>query len=456
MLTEKKSWRFGVLSSAGAGHLNPLIALSQELKRRGHTAVFFDRPKIEARVRDAGLEFFPIGPPGRTNLESPRCNTPGIRHEIALLRSNLARMTRDLGHYLEKTPPALAAAGVDALLVDEIALTGPTIAQLMRLPYFLLSTSIPHRLGWKSSSWLTGYRSSETALSWLRGPLLEVSALRMRGPLLKALNQLRRDAGLGPLRLLSSQHRSLAHLTQWPQCLDARRKAVPTDLFYSGPWLSDGRRQSVQFPWHRLDGRPVAYVTLGTTRNAQPETYRMIAEACSDPGLDLQLVIALGDRFDSAMFDDLPGRPVVVRYAPQLELLKVAKLVIAHGGCNTSLEALLEGKPMVVIPLAYDQPAIAARLHRVGAAEVVPVMRLSADGIREAVTKVLNEPRYRLAAEGLRPKLAQLDGAKRAADIIALEMEGYAARQRVEAQAALSAAPDLAQAAAAPSSYHSH
>jgi len=448
MLPEQRSWHFGVLSSTGTGHINPLIALSQELAQRGHQVTFFDQPKVEARIREAGLGLISIGAPDRTGFESPPSKGAGLRHEIAMLRANLARVTHSMKHYLERTPPAVGAAGVDALLVDEIALTGPTIAQMLGLPYFLLSTSVPRHFGWRSSSWITGYRSSETALSWLQGAFLEASALCVRGPLRETLDRLRSDRGLGPTRRISREYPSLAHITQMPECLDLDRRAVAADFYYSGPWLNSGARQSVLFPWDRLDGRGVAYVTLGTTRNAQPETYRRIAEACG--GLDLQLVIALGDRFESTMFEDLPGRPIVVRFAPQLELLKIAEVVIAHGGCNTSLETLHEGKPMVVIPLAWDQPAVAARLRRAKVAEVVPVMRLSVERMRRAVTQVLREPRYRRAAEDMRTRLAALDGTRHAADIIAVELAGYAARCRLEPQEPLGAGRGLARAA----SYH--
>jgi UDP:flavonoid glycosyltransferase YjiC (YdhE family) len=61
MLAEEHRWHFGVLSFTGTGHLNPLIALSHQLKGRGHKVTFFEKPKIEARVRHAGLDFVPIG-----------------------------------------------------------------------------------------------------------------------------------------------------------------------------------------------------------------------------------------------------------------------------------------------------------------------------------------------------------------------------------------------------------
>jgi MGT family glycosyltransferase len=154
----------------------------------------------------------------------------------------------------------------------------------------------------------------------------------------------------------------------------------------------------------------------------------MIAEACRD--LDVQLVISLGNRFDRETFADLPGNPVVTAFAPQIELLKIAALAITHGGPNTAFEALLEGKPMVAIPLAYDQPAIAERLKRLNVAEVLPVMRLTTDRIKRAVGKVLNDPRYREAAGRVQSTLRTTRGSKRAVDIIEAELSGYLAQQQ--------------------------
>jgi MGT family glycosyltransferase len=148
----------------------------------------------------------------------------------------------------------------------------------------------------------------------------------------------------------------------------------------------------------------------------QAFVFRLIAEACQ--GLDIQLVISLGGRFDPEMFSNLPGNPLVAKYVPQLEVLRLAKMVITHGGPNTVFEALMEGKPMVAIPLAHDQPAVAARLQRLGIAEVLPVMMLSANKIHNSVTRVLNDPSYRDAAVKMQAQLRSLNGLQRAADVI--------------------------------------
>jgi len=94
--------------------------------------------------------------------------------------------------------------------------------------------------------------------------------------------------------------------------------------------------------------------------------FRCIAEACA--GIDAQLVMSLGNT--AASLGNLPGAPVVVNYAPQLDLLSRAALTITHAGTNTTLAALSFGVPLVAIPISHDQPATAARTRFRGPARL--------------------------------------------------------------------------------------
>jgi zeaxanthin glucosyltransferase len=428
MPAERHTWHFGVLSFTGTGHLNSLISLSQQLRDRGHKITFFEKPKIEDRVRQAGLEFFPIVANKFSSREKkPLSNESGIVSEISTLRFNLKRIAFDVESFLQEAPPALKQAGVNALIINEIALTGPTLAQMLHLPYFIISTSVPHNFGWDAYPWFSGYRYSSSPFSRVQNALLEISAVRLHGPIRRALDEYRRRAGLGPVREIQKVFPWLAQITQLPQCLDLPRTTFPSNFYYTGPFVKMAARPSVEFPWDRLDGRPILYASLGTTRNVRPEIYRLIAKGCQDLGL--QLVISLGGRFEPEQFADLPGQPLVTRFAPQLELLRIAKIVITHGGPNTVFEALMEGKPMIAIPLAHDQPAVAARLARLKIAEVLPVMRLSAKRIRTAVIKILNDASYRDAAVEMQTKLQSLHGVERAVEVIEGALARHAACQ---------------------------
>jgi UDP:flavonoid glycosyltransferase YjiC (YdhE family) len=119
---------------------------------------------------------------------------------------------------------------------------------------------------------------------------------------------------------------------------------------------------------------------MGTLQNRQQNVFYTIAEACA--GLDAQLVISLGGSGSPDSLTGLPGSPLVVGYAPQLELLQKAALTITHAGLNTTLESLTNAVPMVAIPVANDQPGVAARIAWTGAGEVVPFARLSVPKLR--------------------------------------------------------------------------
>ena len=194
-------------------------------------------------------------------------------------------------------------------------------------------------------------------------------------------------------------------------------RRLPPHFHHTGPWTDAAGRAPVDFPWSRLDpGRPLVYASMGTLQNGVLRTFRMIAEACA--GLDLQLVISLGGGQDPALLGDLPGDPVVVGYAPQLELIRRSALTISHGGLNTALESLARGVPMVVLPVAYDQPGVGARVEWSGVGRSIPVGRLTVDRLRDAVRTVLGDPAYRERAGRLRSSIEAADGLNRAADLI--------------------------------------
>ena len=134
--------------------------------------------------------------------------------------------------------------------------------------------------------------------------------------------------------------------------------------------------------------------------------------------LNVQLVIAHAGGLTDADAAKLPGNPVVVRYAPQLDVLARARLTITHGGLNTVLDSLASGVPLVTIPLTYEQPAIARRVEWTGAGQSISVRALDPSGLARTVQAVLERPKYRDAAQRLRTVIMAAGGVARAADIV--------------------------------------
>ena len=130
-------------------------------------------------------------------------------------------------------------------------------------------------------------------------------------------------------------------------------------------------RPEVEFPFDWLDSnRPLIYCAT-TTRRTQGDPviwhqYQALLDAVARRG-DLQLVLSTCGLEPSTQLN-IPANAKVVKYSPQLALLKRAKLAIHHAGLNTIKECLNFGVPSLVFPGPDDQPGNAARLvyHRLG------------------------------------------------------------------------------------------
>jgi zeaxanthin glucosyltransferase len=138
-----------------------------------------------------------------------------------------------------------------------------------------------------------------------------------------------------------------------------------------------------------LTGQPLLiYASMGNIQNRLLGTFYNIAEA--SVGLAPQLVISLGGSATTESRLNLPGSPLVVEYAPQLELLQKAEQSMIHSEMNITLESLTNGVPMVAIPI-NDIPGVAAPIVRLGCGEAVPLKKLNVSRLITSIHNVLTE-----------------------------------------------------------------
>lgn len=409
--------RFGAFCFPATGHLNPMTALARSLELKGHQVILFGIADTEARVRAAGIQFHQIGaedfPAGTLQkLDERMARLSGF----AALRFTLDRVRNSARMVLRDAPEAVRAARVDALLVDEADFAG-NVADHLGLPWISIALLPPLLPDDRIPPFWFGWAAGQDALSRLRNRMAMHALLRLASPIFKEVNRRRSAWGLKPHARPEHALSPLAQITQLPEMLEFELSGNrPAGLHYTGPFVHRAQRPPVDFPWERLDGRPLIYASLGTFQNGFESIFRMIAEACA--GLDAQLVISLGGGLNAQSVGSLAGDPLVVGFAPQLEILKRAALVITHAGVNTVLESLSEGVPMVAVPLGNDQPGVAARLRARGAGLVIPRRSLTAARLRKAVLLALHDASYRDSAQSLQRAIQNIDGPRRAADLI--------------------------------------
>ncbi|MDR3741246.1 MAG: glycosyltransferase [Terracidiphilus sp.] len=414
--------RIGAFCFPGTGHLNPMTALARRLQQRGHSVVLFGIADVESRVRAAGIEFGLIGqsdfPPGTLQKLDEHLSQ---LHGLPSFRFTLERILNTARMVFRDGPDAARRAGVEAFLIDE-ADFGGNVADFLGLPWVSIAIIPPmvwdNRIPPYLFPWTAGQHLRWQGPRRLRNDLAIRFLARVASPILQLVNRHRRAWGLKPQEQWSQALSPLAQVAQMPAALEfdiPMRHRHPL-LHYTGPFVDARQRPKIDFEWDRLDSRPLVYASLGTLQNGSEDIFRTIAAACAT--LPVQLVMSLGAGIGRERLGSLPGDPIVVKYAPQLDLIKRAAIVITHAGINTALESLAEGVPMVCIPIGNDQPGVAARVAARGAGIVVPRQKLNVKRLQAAVGAVLAEDSYRNAARRLQAFIQQTNGLELAANIV--------------------------------------
>src|SRR6266404_756754 len=133
---------------------------------------------------------------------------------------------------------------------------------------------------------------------------------------------------------------------------------------------------------------------------------------------NLQPVLSVGDRVDPEQIGPAPKNAIIVKRAPQLELLKRTSVCVTHAGLNTVLESLAQGVPQVAIPITFDQPGVAARIADKKTGVVTSLDNLTAEHLSTLLDEVLNDSTYRNNARKIQKAVAETNGLSRAADLI--------------------------------------
>jgi zeaxanthin glucosyltransferase len=415
-----KTHKIGFLSLPLTGHMNPMTALARKLQSRGNEVVFIGIPDVEPVVRAANLEFarfceseFPPGYVAKSwGAVANRQGLDVVRYTCKELIPDLLRAS------LEHLPAKIAETGVDALVIDSVYLFLEIVPLHLGLPYVQV---------WNVLHFDTSGSTPLNLYSWPHETSPEAQARNVEG--LELVKELFGNAipiaqsyaeriGLevdwaDPAATVSK----LAVITQTPKEFDLPISELAPQFQYAGPLRDDQGREPVPFPWEKLTGEPLIYASLGTLVNGLDKVYRTILEAVSQFP-ETQLVLSVGRNLDPSDLAPIPPNAIVVRCAPQTELLKQAALCITHAGLNTALESLAEGVPMVAIPIGYDQPGVACRIAYHGVGEFVELGDLTAGRLTELIAKVRSNPNYRDKARWFQQTIKETRGLDLAADIV--------------------------------------
>ncbi|RIB18108.1 Glycosyltransferase Family 1 protein [Gigaspora rosea] len=123
----------------------------------------------------------------------------------------------------------------------------------------------------------------------------------------------------------------------------------------------------------------------------------------------------------SNLINNLHPHIYIMKYAPQFAILshENTKVFLSHGGVGSGHESMYTATPMLVLPIALDQPGNAERLELTGMALKLSKLDLKVDDIISKVVRLLNEESFKMNAKRMQV-LAKFNSKRkyRGADLI--------------------------------------
>jgi len=422
--TETAPSRRIVITTAGSlGDLHPYLAIALGLKARGHEIIMATGECYRKKIEALGIGFRPV---------RPDCDWVKDREVIERImhpRWGLVRVFREIWvPVLRQAYEDLSAAteGADLLVAMQAAGVGRLVAQKKGMPW-VTAMHIPLLLasGYDPPI-LPGFAGLCKKLRFL-GPAF----WRPLGDLLrwatrvwaKPLHDLRGELGLPPDTtrnpLTDGQSPSL-HLALFSKLLFDKQPDWPPQTIVTGfPWYDQDGEHSLPLELALFldEGPPPIVFTLGTavTNNqGAPSFFEQSAAAAKL--LHRRAVLIHRDSHNRPTV--LPDGVMACDYAPFSELFPRAAAIVHHGGIGTTALGMRSGRPMLIVPWAWDQPDNADRATRLGISRTLDHRRYTPERVAAELRYLLDDRNYSRRAGEVAEQLRHEDGVGAACDAI--------------------------------------
>ncbi len=374
------------------GHINPTLPIVQELVRRGDEVYYFSTTDFKSKIEDSGAVFLDYGEELEHFVHTFR---PHGNHPFFTLMEYMLGFDRTIVPIVMSRTKHMQFD----LLVHDIMFGGGTLlANNLKLPAIASCSSFllekpplpPHMLE-------TGFH-----------PQLDL--------LLNELEAVAKEWDIASLKIEDIFCKREPHnLIYTSKLFHPQGDSYDDSCCFVGPSITD-RNEVLDLPFNLSRGRKLIYITLGTILNNNIDFYNQCIDAFRDT--DYQVVLSIGNKIEVSSLLPLPDNIIARNYIPQLELLKHAQLMISHGGLNSVSESLYYGVPVIAIPLANDQPAVAKRLQELGAGLSLRLEDITPDILRHQADTIISCPDYYKQCNQISLSFQHAGGYERAADYI--------------------------------------
>jgi rhamnosyltransferase subunit B len=377
-----------LLTAIGShGDVHPFAGLGRALQSRGHNITLIAFAPFRSVAAANGFDFFPVGTDDdyRNATHNPDLWHPKRSLGILFGNTSYAETLRKTHEYLQSQ-----------FVRGETVLVGSTLAVAARLAHDTLGVPLatvhlqPIALNSvEKPSRFPGAPPLHCLPRWFRRFFFWFGARRYVDPLLRPpVNAIRTAHGLPPLKELWYRWRNSPQeiILLFPEWF-AAAPDWPGHAHHCGFVQYDGADSEPLPPEvgaFLKDGPAPVVVSFGSAMRTGGPYFAAAAKAFEQLKMRGLILAKAGEQIPKS----LPANVLQADYAPFSAVFPRCAAVIHHGGVGTTAQCLAAGVPQIVMPLSFDQPDNAARLQRLGVADVLPPHKFTPDQIAGAIQKI--------------------------------------------------------------------
>jgi MGT family glycosyltransferase len=403
------------------GPTNNCVGIGDVLRRRGHRVVFVVEESFAGALQARGFEerLMRLGPapaepeaPGQFWKDFIRETAPAFRgttfEQLASFIAPTWQALLDGARYVDERLAEIFAELEPDVIVEDNVCSFPAILASGR-PWVRIASCNPLELKDPALPPTFSGLPLEDPSSWEE---FRAEYARQIGPMQADFSAFSVDRGAPPLPELEMIHESpWLNLLLYPDELDYPRSRPLAPTWHN---LQTCVR-STDAPWAPppRDGRALVYVSLGSLGSADvPLMQRLVELLGATPH---RYVVSRGPQHtEYELAENMTGE----EFLPQTSVLPHVDAVITHGGNNTVTECMWFGKPMIVLPIFWDQHDNAQRVAETGYGVRVPTYTAQAETLTAALDRVLSDEQLRMRSSVAGERLRQDPGTVLAANLI--------------------------------------
>ncbi|MBI1758396.1 MAG: hypothetical protein HYR62_04115 [Actinobacteria bacterium] len=392
------------------GHINPTLAVTQELTRRGHVVIYYITAEFREKVEDVGGIFRPLGTTLDIYGEAQKAvhanrDNDGLAPSAAVgvfIKFMAQTMAR-----LDDLRAALAAEDPDLIIYDPMSLWGRILARSRDCPRATFYTTYPMIAGDAMSGRMSAMFTKALSVRILP------DVLRLVGSLVKARID---DSGVpvSPGNLFTAKE-SL-NLVPLPRSILPNGTELDETYLFFGPNLMLNYAHQGE-PLPAVGPGKCLYVSMGSTPlNNQPSLFAAVIEGFGDSPWNV--IMNIGEA-DSQSLGVIPSNVVVRNYVPQIAVLQHdADVFLTHGGMNSVMESCYFGVPMMVLALQPETQITATQVETRGLGKSLHPDDLTGRRLRAIAESVLGDVAFGENLRVIQQELQTCGGAQQAVDTI--------------------------------------